>query len=66
VHTPLKVIVGRDIMHSCSPSFGSLPVPGLGFCQIIPVDQHARHQAGLWSWDLIDRIFSRTGARKAC
>jgi hypothetical protein len=29
------------MLYPCSPSLQSLPVPGIGFCQTITIDQHA-------------------------
>jgi len=39
-------------MHPCSPSLQSLPVPGIGFCQSILVDQYAPDRARFRAWCL--------------
>ena len=40
------------MLYPCSPSLQSLPVPGIGFCQRILVDQYAfdRAHRRVWGW----------------
>jgi hypothetical protein len=51
-------------MYPCSPSLRSFPVPGICFCQLIPVDRDARDLPGSPDWfSPIDAFPARPGKR---
>ena len=40
------------MLYPCSPSLQTLPVPGIGFCQSILVDQYAPDRSRFRVWSL--------------
>jgi hypothetical protein len=46
------------MMYPGSPGLQTLPVPGVGFCQSIFVDQRAAHRGNRGLWSFIANPFS--------